>query len=106
IGEEGTPSAAQQAPRVWLVDPICGTANYAAALPLFATNIALLEDGQIVAAGVADGGTGDVCVAEAGRGAWLVDAAGLLPIVVHSSFKMVSVDPDILGRNGIAAFPR
>src|SRR5258708_3897061 len=30
LGEEGTPTAFQDAHRVWLVDPICGTTNYAA----------------------------------------------------------------------------
>ena len=38
LGEEGTPSVAHNAKRTWLVDPICGTTNYAAAIPLFATN--------------------------------------------------------------------
>jgi fructose-1,6-bisphosphatase/inositol monophosphatase family enzyme len=105
LGEEGTATSVEKAPRVWFVDPICGTANYAAALPLFATNIALLQDGQIVAACVADGCTGDICVAESGRGAWLVHSAGLQPVRADATYRMVSVDPDLLGGDGIADFP-
>jgi myo-inositol-1(or 4)-monophosphatase len=105
LGEEGASTAVLKAPRVWLVDPICGTSNYAAGLPLFATNVALVEDGQIVAACVADGGTGDICVAEAGRGAWLVDSAGLRPVRADARSRMLSVDPDLSSGQGPAAFP-
>jgi myo-inositol-1(or 4)-monophosphatase len=52
VGEEGTPTLVHDASRVWLVDPICGTANYAAALPLFATNIARLEEFDAQSGGV------------------------------------------------------
>lgn len=37
LGGSGDPSA----PRRWLVDPLCGTSNFAARLPLFAVNVAL-----------------------------------------------------------------
>ena len=53
LGEEGIPSLAHDAKRTWLVDPICGTTNYAAGIPLFAINVALVEDSRIVAAAVA-----------------------------------------------------
>lgn len=105
VGEEGPPSAAHHARRMWLVDPICGTSNYATGLPLFATNIALVEDGEIVSAAVADGATGQVCVAERSRGAWLVDGDALHALKVDSGYRMVSIDPDILGGEGIRDFP-
>jgi myo-inositol-1(or 4)-monophosphatase len=105
VGEEATRTLVYNASRMWLVDPICGTGNYAAALPLFATNIALVEDGQIVAACMADGGTGDIFVAEAGRGAWRVNAAGLEPVHADATYKMLSVDPDLFGGDGVARFP-
>ncbi|MGI9147444.1 MAG: inositol monophosphatase family protein [Chloroflexota bacterium] len=105
LGEEGTPTVLQDTRRVWLVDPICGTTNYAAALPLFATNVALVEDGQIVAAAVANGGTGELYGAERGRGAWLVESAGLRRLHVAEGYRLVSVDPDNRGSEGIADFP-
>jgi myo-inositol-1(or 4)-monophosphatase len=103
-GEEGAAASTSDARRVWLVDPICGTSNYAAGLPLFATNIALVEDGRIVAAAVADGGTGELYVAEQGRGAWLAEAGGLRPLEASASGRVVSVDPDNRGGQGLDDF--
>lgn len=40
--------------RRWLVDPICGTLNFAAQVPVFAVNVALDIDGVTTAAAVAD----------------------------------------------------
>jgi myo-inositol-1(or 4)-monophosphatase len=54
----------------WLVDPICGTRNYAFDVPIYAVNVALVEDGQVTVAAVGDGGSGDRFVAERGRGAY------------------------------------
>src|SRR5215216_2813345 len=42
----------------WLVDPICGTRNFASHLPLYAVNVALVEGGRVTSAAVGDGGTG------------------------------------------------
>src|SRR5215217_3240712 len=36
----------------WLVDPICGTRNFAANIPMYAVNIALVKDGQVTASAV------------------------------------------------------
>jgi myo-inositol-1(or 4)-monophosphatase len=40
--------------RIWLVDPLCGTVNFAAGVPLLGTNVALTVDGHLGAAAVAD----------------------------------------------------
>lgn len=40
--------------RIWIIDPICGTGNIARQIPLFATNIALAEDGKLIASCVVD----------------------------------------------------
>jgi myo-inositol-1(or 4)-monophosphatase len=40
--------------RTWLVDPLCGTLNYAASTPLVAVNVALRTDGVVTAAASAD----------------------------------------------------
>jgi myo-inositol-1(or 4)-monophosphatase len=105
VGEEGASTLVHYPARVWLVDPICGTPNYAAALPLFCTNIALVEDGRVVTGCVADGGTGEICVAERGRGAWLVGGGGLQRLRAQASYGMLSVDPlDSRGSEGVADF--
>lgn len=48
LGSRGSSS------RRWLVDPLCGTLNFAAATPLFAVNVALVVDGVTTAAAVMD----------------------------------------------------
>jgi myo-inositol-1(or 4)-monophosphatase len=59
LGEEGGASGSPEARRRWLVDPLCGTRNFAAGLPMFATNVALSVDGSIVAGAVADPAAGE-----------------------------------------------
>ncbi|MEU8674777.1 inositol monophosphatase family protein [Streptomyces sp. NPDC048560] len=56
LGEEGGHQGSAGAVRRWLVDPLCGTLNYAAGTPVVAVNVAL-RDG---AAAVADPFAGDV----------------------------------------------
>src|SRR3990170_4755902 len=65
----GIDVATGHADRTWLVDPICGTLNYAAGTPLFAVNVALRENGRVRVAAVADPATGEVFVTD-GERAW------------------------------------
>jgi myo-inositol-1(or 4)-monophosphatase len=69
VGEEGADPQPSTGP-YWLVDPICGTRNYASRLALYCTNVALIEDGIATIAVVGDGGTSDLCYAERDRGAF------------------------------------
>lgn len=75
VGEErgGTPLNGMP---YWLVDPICGTRPYASDVPLYCTNIALVEEGMVTAAAIALGKSGEVLFAEKGQGAWSRTAAG------------------------------
>jgi myo-inositol-1(or 4)-monophosphatase len=75
IGEERGGQVLDDRP-YWLVDPICGTRNFASGIPLFAVNAAMVENGGVAVAVVGDGSTGDILVAENGRGAWRVGEAG------------------------------
>lgn len=52
--EESGSAGAADAPRRWLVDPICGTLNYAARTMLVAVNVALRVGCDVTAAAVAD----------------------------------------------------
>ncbi|WP_112247026.1 inositol monophosphatase family protein [Kribbella monticola] len=49
VGEEYGASGNADAPRRWLVDPLCGTLNFAAGTPLFSVNVALQGDVAAVA---------------------------------------------------------
>jgi myo-inositol-1(or 4)-monophosphatase len=60
----------------WLVDPICGTRCYASNVPLYCTNIALVENGEVTAAAIGVGVTGEVLFAEKGNGARVLLAPG------------------------------
>lgn len=103
VGEEGN----HQVPvtgRYWLVDPLCGTANYAARLPLVALNIALVEDGQVTASAVADGATGEVYAAERGGGAWLLSDGNPERLHANGASGLVSLDPNLAGPDELRPF--
>ncbi len=82
LGEEAVsadPALLQrlQAPgKVWVIDPIDGTSNFAAELPLFGVMAALVEADELLAGFILDPVSDDCAYAVAGGGAWLVDAAG------------------------------
>lgn len=59
------------APAVWLIDPIDGTANFAAGIPLFGIMVALVEHGQTTHAWIYDPNTEEMATAHRGAGAWL-----------------------------------
>lgn len=56
---------------IWLVDPIDGTANFAAGRPPFALMVALLKYGEMVASWILDPLNETLSVAERGGGAWM-----------------------------------
>ena len=58
------------APLAFVVDPIDGTANYCAGLPLFGVMAAAVMDGAVVASAILDPVCDDVAVALRGGGAW------------------------------------
>jgi myo-inositol-1(or 4)-monophosphatase len=59
-GEELGRSGDASAERTWLIDPICGTLNFAAHTPLMAVNVAVRTGSQILAAACADPLAGEV----------------------------------------------
>lgn len=51
VAEETAPDVSpNQKCRCWIIDPICGTNNFSRGSNLYATNIALAENGELVAA--------------------------------------------------------
>lgn len=70
IGEERGGEAPADGSPYWLLDPICGTRNFASGMPLYCVNLALVEGDQVTVAAVGDPSTDEIHVAERGRGAW------------------------------------
>jgi myo-inositol-1(or 4)-monophosphatase len=68
IAEETAPELAESS-RVWIVDPLDGTNNYAHGYPFFCVAIALEEEGKLIAGVVYDPLRDEMFVAERGRGA-------------------------------------
>jgi fructose-1,6-bisphosphatase/inositol monophosphatase family enzyme len=77
VGEEGVAADPDLLDRlgdagpVWLVDPIDGTANYAAGRGPFVIMVALLRDGAVRAGWILDPRGGHLATARRGRGAYL-----------------------------------
>jgi myo-inositol-1(or 4)-monophosphatase len=95
VGEEfGGDSNAAGSGRVWQIDPIDGTLNFALGLPGFCTSLALVENGEVVAACVHVPTTGDSFTTSAGQGARLngqpirvSGRAHLVEAIVSTQFK-------------------
>jgi len=73
VGEEyGGPAESETAGRrVWQIDPIDGTLNYALGLPNYCTSLALVQDGEVLAACIHQPPTGDTFSALRGEGSFL-----------------------------------
>ena len=54
LSEEASVAGPDRAQRRWLVDPLCGTLNYAVRIRVAAVNVALMADQHFLAAAVAD----------------------------------------------------
>jgi myo-inositol-1(or 4)-monophosphatase len=91
VGEEraGAPRDGQP---YWLVDPICGTRLFASNIPLYCTNIALVENGEVTLAAIGIGRSGEILYAERGRGARLRFARRDEPITVAETGNAIWVD--------------
>lgn len=71
LAEEGSGGATDwRRGRVWVVDPLDGTKNFAAGLPMWCVSIALVEDGIPIVGVVYAPVTRDLCAAHAGGGAF------------------------------------
>jgi fructose-1,6-bisphosphatase/inositol monophosphatase family enzyme len=118
VGEEATatnPSLLNELDQgwVWLLDPVDGTANFAAGREAFAMMVALLRDGEAVACWIYSPIGGQMAVAELGSGAFIdgvavrvanADLDGLKGVV-----KTRYLPPDLVaalerGPRGLAAF--
>jgi myo-inositol-1(or 4)-monophosphatase len=89
LGEEGGQQGAVGAARQWLVDPLCGTLNYAAGTMLVAVNVAL-RDGT---AAVADPFSGEVFCTD-GETAWVRQHGADAQLTPTPATQLVDVNLD------------
>ncbi|MFE9310703.1 inositol monophosphatase family protein [Streptomyces sp. NPDC006706] len=89
LGEESGQQGASDAARQWLVDPLCGTLNYAVGNMLVAVNVAL-RDG---AAAVADPFSGEVFFTS-GETAWVRRDGASAPLTPTPATRLVDVNLD------------
>ena len=92
VGEERGGEAPPDGSPYWLVDPICGTRNFASGNPLYCVNLALVEGGQITLAVVGDSSTGEIHVAERGGGAWAITGSSPRPLTTSGESRTVVVE--------------
>lgn len=98
LGEEHGASGPESSRR-WLVDPLCGTRNFGAGLPLVSTNVALSEDGEVTAAASAEC-VGDETYWTDGTTAWVRRGGADSTLRPDRSSLMVSfnLEVDAAGR--------
>jgi myo-inositol-1(or 4)-monophosphatase len=93
LGEEGGRAGPADAERTWLVDPLCGTLNFAAQTPLIAVNVALRGSGVVAAAASADPIADEVFWSDA-SGAWRRAAGIDTPLTPSAVSALVDVNLD------------
>jgi len=96
VGEEGTATDSTVLDRlsgpdpVWVIDPVDGTANFAAGRPTVAVIVALCYRGETVAGWIADALGGPTAIAVRGQGAWIDDrrlaVAAAAPVSTMTGF--------------------
>ncbi|WDZ84813.1 inositol monophosphatase family protein [Micromonospora cathayae] len=116
IGEENGRTGTETADRTWLVDPLCGTLNFAARTPLVAVNVALRTGSDVTAAASVAPFSGEVFWTDGGQAhlrragvdevlspsadSLLVDANLDPPFPNSSAFRAVQLlaDPEFTAR--------
>ncbi|HEY8179592.1 MAG TPA: inositol monophosphatase family protein [Candidatus Limnocylindria bacterium] len=93
VGEEGGRQPGTAEGRTWLVDPLCGTANFAAGFRAVAVNVALVGRGGAGAAAVADPLTGEIFAAD-DDGACCYAGTGAVRLTPGGSSRLVDIDLD------------
>jgi myo-inositol-1(or 4)-monophosphatase len=92
-GEESGSAGPDGAERRWLVDPLCGTLNYAARSMLAAVNVALRAGPGITAAASADPFSGEIFWTDGDR-AWLRGDGADAALAPSAETQLVDVNLD------------
>ena len=104
VGEESGRTGGDATTRTWLVDPLCGTLNYAANTMLVSVNVALRVESTVTAAASADPFAGEVFWTD-GAAAYRRHDGADEPLVPSGRSNLVDVnlDPPFLRRDGFLA---
>lgn len=89
LGEEG--GLIGSAERTWLVDPLCGTLNFAARTPLVAVNVALRTPAGVMAAAVIDPFADEVYWVADGR-VGLRRGGAPVPLAPSGRSRLIEID--------------
>lgn len=93
LAEESGRSGVSSALRTWLIDPLCGTLNYAVRMRVAAVNVALRMGGRFIAAAVADPFNHEIVWTD-GTAAFLRAEGRDTPLAPHGSSKLVDLNFD------------
>lgn len=93
VGEESGRTGAGENDRMWLVDPLCGTLNYAVKSTLVSVNVALRAGERVVAAASADPFTEEVFWTD-GNGAYARHAGADQRLTPSAESRLVDVNLD------------
>ena len=93
VAEESGQSGASGGPRTWLIDPLCGTLNFAAQMCVVAVNAALSTEDGVISAAVADPFSGDVFWTD-GRAAYVRADGNDTPLFPSASSRLVDLNLD------------
>jgi len=99
LGEEYGAHGDVDAPRRWLVDPLCGTLNFAAQTPLFSVNVALQTDKETTAAAVVDPISGETFWTD-GERVGLRREGSDFPMTPSADSRLVDVNLDPITDGG------
>jgi myo-inositol-1(or 4)-monophosphatase len=93
LGEESGRSGASSGLRTWLIDPLCGTLNFAARMRMVAVNVALRTERRFIAAAVADPFNDEIYWSD-GRSAFLRAHGQDKVLAPNGSSKLVDLNLD------------
>ncbi len=99
VGEETGQRGSADGTRRWLLDPLCGTLNYAVRMRVAAVNAALVDGERCLAAAVADPFTDDVLWTDM-SGSFIRTQTGMTPLSPDPSSVLVDVNLDPPFPNG------
>jgi myo-inositol-1(or 4)-monophosphatase len=92
IGEERGGKTPAAGAAYWLVDPICGTRNFASGIPLYCVNLAFVEGDEVTVAVVGHPSTSEIDVAERGRGAWSVNEGARRRVATSEASRTIVIE--------------